>query len=111
MKPNGFHACLLREPLTMPSNRSLAEDNCVFGLTREYLTSFGGILGHEFFDVRPNRVDDRVGAITVRGLGASEDDFMGIVFDASTAFDVKAIVFEIAPAQAKAFGDAESVIK
>ena len=111
MESDCFYARLHCKPLTMPSDRSLAKDNRVFGFARKYLAAFGGILRHEFLDIRPNRINDGVGAITVRGLGAREDDLMGIVFDASTAFDVKAIVFEVAPAQAKAFGDAESVIK
>lgn len=111
MKPNSFHASLLSEPFAMPSDRCLAKDNRVFSFTWEYLASFGGILRHEFLDIRPNRINDGVGAITVRGLGAREDDFMGIVLDAGAALDMETVVLEVAPAQAKAFGDTETVIE
>ena len=111
MEPNGFNTCLLSKSFTMPSDRGLAKDHGVFGLARKYLAALGGILGHELFNVGPNRIYDGVGAIAVRGLGAREDYLMGIVLDAGATLDMEAVMLEVAPAKAEAFGDAKAVIE
>ena len=103
MEPNGFNTCLLSKSFTMPSDRGLAKDRGVFGLARKYLAALGGILGHELFNAGSNRVHDGVGAVAVRGLGAREDDLMGIVLDAGATLDMETVMFEVAPAKAKAF--------